>query len=253
MKTIISGEHIVKSFGAGSEKITVLDDVSVEIREGEFVSVMGPSGSGKSTLMYALSGMDGIDSGKVVFEGKELSALPEQELADLRRTRMGFVFQQPTLLKNLNLLDNIILPSMRDKRKNAAGLVEKARALMQKTGIAELEKRETAQVSGGQLQRAGICRALMGSPQVIFGDEPTGALNSLAAGEIMELFTAINAEGTAVVLVTHDAKVAARTGRILFMRDGKIVSELRLPRSRGGEDTDSRMKAVTLKMQELGI
>ncbi|MDF2938199.1 MAG: transporter ATP-binding protein, partial [Paenibacillaceae bacterium] len=231
MKIIINGEHIVKSFGAGSEKVRVLDGVSVEIREGEFVSVMGPSGSGKSTLMYALSGMDGIDSGSVVFEGKVLAGLPEKELADLRRTRMGFVFQQPTLLKNLNLLDNIILPSMRDNRKNAADLVEKARALMQKTGIAELEKRETAQVSGGQLQRAGICRALMGSPQVIFGDEPTGALNSLVAGEIMELLTAINAEGTAVVLVTHDAKVAARTGRILFMRDGKIVSELQLPKS----------------------
>lgn len=254
MKTIISGEHIVKSFGTGGEQAKVLDGVSVEIREGEFVSVMGPSGSGKSTLMYALSGMDGIDSGRVVFEGKELSALPEKELADLRRTRMGFVFQQPTLLKNLNLLDNIILPSMRDNRKNAAGLVEKARTLMKKTGIAGLEKRETAQVSGGQLQRAGICRALMGSPQVIFGDEPTGALNSSAAEEIMELLAAINEEGTTVVLVTHDAKVAARSGRILFMRDGAIVSELLLPRpENGAKDMDSRVKAVLLRMQELGI
>ncbi len=256
MKTMIRGEQIVKSFGAGAEKTRVLDEVSVEIREGEFVSVMGPSGSGKSTLMYALSGMDSIDGGRVIFGDKELSALPEQELADLRRTRMGFVFQQPTLLKNLNLLDNIILPSMRDNRKNAAGLVEKARALMQKTGIAELEKRETAQVSGGQLQRAGICRALMGNPQVIFGDEPTGALNSSAAEEIMELLSAINEEGTTVVLVTHDAKVAARSGRILFMRDGAIVSELLLPRSGGGsgpKDMDSRVKAVLARMQELGI
>ena len=227
----------------------------MEIQEGEFVSVMGPSGSGKSTLMYALSGMDSIDGGRVIFEDRELSALPEQELADLRRTRMGFVFQQPTLLKNLNLLDNIILPSMRDNRKNASGLVEKARALMQKTGIAELEKRETAQVSGGQLQRAGICRALMGNPQVIFGDEPTGALNSSAAEEIMDLLAAINEEGTTVVLVTHDAKVAARSGRILFMRDGAIVSELLLPRSGGSgtKDMDSRIKAVLARMQELGI
>ena len=255
MKTMIRGEQIVKSFGAGAEKARVLDGVSVDIREGEFVSVMGPSGSGKSTLMYALSGMDSIDGGRVFFEDKELSALPEQELADLRRTRMGFVFQQPTLLKNLNLLDNIILPSMRDNRKNASGLVEKARALMQKTGIAELEKRETAQVSGGQLQRAGICRALMGNPQVIFGDEPTGALNSSAAEEIIELLAAINEEGTTVVLVTHDAKVAARSGRILFMRDGAIVSELLLPRSGGSgtKDMDSRIKAVLARMQELGI
>ncbi len=254
MKTMIRGEQIVKSFGAGIEKARVLDGVSVEIQEGEFVSVMGPSGSGKSTLMYALSGMDSIDGGQVIFEGKELSALPEQELADLRRTRMGFVFQQPTLLKNLNLLDNIILPSMRDNRKNASGLVEKARALMKKTGIAELEKRETAQVSGGQLQRAGICRALMGNPQVIFGDEPTGALNSSAAEEIMELLAAINEEGTTVVLVTHDAKVAARSGRILFMRDGSIVSELLLPRNgSSAKELDSRVKAVLARMQELGI
>ncbi|RAU98896.1 ABC transporter ATP-binding protein [Paenibacillus sp. YN15] len=250
MKTIISGEQIVKSFGAGDEQVRVLDGVSVEIGEGEFVSVMGPSGSGKSTLMYALSGMDGIDSGWIRFDGRDLSSLREQELADLRRTRMGFVFQQPTLLKNLNLLDNIILPSMRDNRKNAAALVEKARALMKKTGIAELEKRDTAQVSGGQLQRAGICRALMGSPRVIFGDEPTGALNSAAAAEIMELLAGINAEGTTVVLVTHDAKVAARTGRILFMHDGQIVSELRLPQSGSAED---RIKTVALRMQELGI
>jgi putative ABC transport system ATP-binding protein len=254
MKTMIRGEQIVKSFGAGIEKARVLDGVSVEIREGEFVSVMGPSGSGKSTLMYALSGMDSIDGGRVIFGDKELSALPEQELADLRRTRMGFVFQQPTLLKNLNLLDNIILPSMRDNRKNASGLVEKARALMQKTGIAELEKRETAQVSGGQLQRAGICRALMGNPQVIFGDEPTGALNSSAAEEIMELLAAINEEGTTVVLVTHDAKVAARSGQILFMRDGSIVSELLLPRNgSSAKELDSRVKAVLARMQELGI
>lgn len=255
MKTMIRGEQIVKSFGAGTDQAKVLDGVSVDIQEGEFVSVMGPSGSGKSTLMYALSGMDGIDGGRVLFEDKELSALSEEELADLRRTRMGFVFQQPTLLKNLNLLDNIILPSMRDNRKNAAGLVEKARALMKKTGIAELEKRETAQVSGGQLQRAGICRALMGNPQVIFGDEPTGALNSSAAEEIMELLSSIHEEGTTVVLVTHDAKVAARSGRILFMRDGAIVSELRLPRSGSGgaADMDSRVKAVLARMQELGI
>lgn len=255
MKTMIRGEQIVKAFGAGTDQAKVLDGVSVDIQEGEFVSVMGPSGSGKSTLMYALSGMDGIDSGRVLFEDKELSALSEQELADLRRTRMGFVFQQPTLLKNLNLLDNIILPSMRDNRKNAAGLVEKARGMMKKTGIAELEKRETAQVSGGQLQRAGICRALMGNPKVIFGDEPTGALNSSAAEEIMDLLASIHEEGTTVVLVTHDAKVAARSGRILFMRDGAIVSELLLPRSGSGgtTDMDSRVSAVLARMQELGI
>ncbi|MBC2723604.1 ABC transporter ATP-binding protein [Desulfosporosinus sp.] len=252
MKKIIMGENIVKSFGEGDEKRNVLDEVSVEINEGEFVSVMGPSGSGKSTLMFSLCGMDGIDSGKVTFGGRDLSVLKEQELADIRRTKMGFVFQQPTLLKNLNILDNIILPSMRDNRKNAAKITEKARALMKKVGIAELEKRDITQVSGGQLQRAGICRALMSNPKIIFGDEPTGALNSKYAQEIMDILSEINAEGTAVMLVTHDAKVAARTERIMFMRDGKIVSEMRLPKF-NGTHIDDRMIKVMAKMREMGI
>lgn len=252
METIISGEHLVKSFGTGDEKHHVLNGVSVEIFQGEFVSVMGPSGSGKSTLMFALSGMDSVDGGTVFFAGKDLSALREKELADIRRTRMGFVFQQPTLLKNLNILDNIILPSMRGNRRNAAKLTEKARALMKKTGIAELEKRNITQVSGGQLQRAGICRALMGNPAIIFGDEPTGALNSTSAQEIMSILAGINEDGTAVMLVTHDAKVAAQTERILFMRDGAIVSEMRLPKF-NGTDMEGRMQAITAKMQEIGI
>ncbi|WP_018755494.1 ABC transporter ATP-binding protein [Paenibacillus terrigena] len=252
MKKIIIGDHIVKSFGEGDEKRNVLDGVSVEINEGEFVAVMGPSGSGKSTLMFALSGTDDVNSGKIVFDSKDLSALGENELADIRRTKMGFVFQQPTMLKNLNILDNIILPSMRGNRKNAAKITEKARALMKRTGIAELEKRNITQVSGGQLQRAGICRALMSNPKVIFGDEPTGALNSKSAQEIMDIFSEINAEGTAVMLVTHDAKIAARTERIMFMRDGKIVGEMRLQKF-SGTDIDDRMEIVTAKMREKGI
>ena len=252
MKKIIISENIVKSFGEGDEKRNVLDGVSVEINEGEFVSVMGPSGSGKSTLMFALSGMDNVDGGKVTFDSRELLALRENELADIRRTKMGFVFQQPTLLKNLNILDNIILPSMRDNRKNTGKITEKARTLMKKTGIAELEKRDITQVSGGQLQRAGICRALMSNPKIIFGDEPTGALNSKSAQEIMNIFSEINADGTAVMLVTHDANVAARTERIMFMCDGKIVSEMRLPKF-SGTDIDDRMNKVTVKMREIGI
>ncbi len=252
MEKIIIGETIVKSFGEGDEQHNVLDGVSVEINEGEFVAVMGPSGSGKSTLMFALSGTDGVDSGKVVFDGKDLSAATENELSDIRRRKMGFIFQQPTMLKNLNILDNIILPSMRDNRKKVMKISEKARALMKKVGIAELEKRDITQVSGGQLQRAGICRALMNNPKIIFGDEPTGALNSKSAQEIMDIFSEINADGTAVMLVTHDAKVAARTERVMFMRDGKIVSELKLPKF-DGTNMDGRVEKVTAKMWEIGI
>lgn len=252
MKKLLTGEQVVKSFGTGEEKRNVLDDVSVSIHEGEFVAVMGPSGSGKSTLLFALSGTDDVDGGRVAFDGKDLSMLGESELAELRRTQMGFVFQQPTMLKNLNILDNIVLPSMRGSRRPAGAITARARALMDRVGIAELAERDIAQVSGGQLQRAGICRALMNNPKMIFGDEPTGALNSRAAEEIMDLLSEIHAEGTTVMLVTHDAKVAARAERTLFMRDGNIVSELRLPKF-DGQGLDGRIGQVTLKMREIGI
>lgn len=225
MNKIIAGVNMVKSFGEGAKKRNVLDGVSVEIDEGEFVAIMGPSGSGKSTLLFALSGMDAVDSGSVAFDGIDLSRLCDNELADIRRRKMGFVFQQPTLLRNLNILDNIILPSMRDGKKYAGQINEKARALMKKTDILELEGRDITQASGGQLQRVGICRALMSDPRIIFGDEPTGALNSASANEILALLAGIHRSGTTILLVTHDVRVAARTERVLFIYDGKIAGE----------------------------
>jgi putative ABC transport system ATP-binding protein len=251
METIITGKNIVKTFGEGVEQTKALDGVDMEIGNGEFVAVMGPSGSGKSTLLFALSGMDDITSGSVRFGGVELSGLGEKKLADTRRTRMGFIFQQPTMLKNLNLLDNIILPAAQDKR-NMSGLTAKAKTLMKKTGIAGLETRDTAEVSGGQLQRAGICRALMNSPEILFADEPTGALNSQSAEEIMGLLAEINREGTAILLVTHDAKVAARADRVLFTKDGTIVSDLPLGRFPGG-DREAREEKVLAQMTAVGI
>lgn len=248
MKHLLCAKEIVKTFGEGDEKVRVLDHVSLEISRGELLSVMGPSGSGKSTLLYALSGMDTIDSGIVSFEGRELSGFPDEDLSDIRRTKMGFVFQQPALLKNLTLLDNIILPMMRDNRRNVKALTEKAKGLMEQAGIHGLEEREITQVSGGQLQRAGICRALMADPEIIFCDEPTGALNSRAAGEIMELLEQIHRAGTTVLIVTHDVRVAARTNRVLFMQDGRMVSELKF--SEG--DTECAEK-IMVEMRRIGV
>lgn len=249
---IVSGEQIAKSFQVGNDQQPVLLDVSVAINQGEFIAIMGPSGCGKSTLLYAFSGMDSIDHGQVTFDGMDLTALSDKELADLRRTKMGFVFQQPTFLKSLNILDNILLHAMRDQRKNVRALTERALQIMNKMGITDLAERDITQVSGGQLQRAGICRALISNPQIIFGDEPTGALNSTSAQEIMDLLAAINREGTTVMLVTHDPKIAARTERILFMSDGAIVNELRLPEFTGN-DLDDRMVKVVSAMQKIGI
>ncbi len=241
MKRIITGSNIVKTFGTGAEQTTALNGVNAEIKEGEFVAVMGPSGSGKSTLLFALSGMDGVTSGSVKYGDTELSRLRENELADVRRTKMGFIFQQPTMLKNLNLLDNILLPAARNGKKEPAKLKQKVKDLMKKTGINGLEYRDAAEVSGGQLQRAGICRALMNAPEILFADEPTGAL------EIMDLLSAIHKEGMAVLLVTHDAKVASRADRVLFMKDGAIMSELPL------HSANDRTEKVNSVMAAMGI
>lgn len=252
MNQLLAGIEIIKSLGNGAEKRSVLNRVSIEIGEGEFVSVMDPSGSGKSTLLYTLSGMEPIDSGKVIFENQKLSELSDDKLSDLRRNRMGFVFQQPTLLKNLSILDNILLPQMRDNRRNIKKLTEKAEMLMKQMGIGELKDREITQASGGQLQRAGICRALMSSPKIVFADEPTGALNSKSSDEIMALFSGIHRAGTAILLVTHDAKVAARAQRVLFMQDGKIVRNLVLSGAGSGnfawntEKVLSEMKCLNI-------
>jgi putative ABC transport system ATP-binding protein len=252
MENIVTGKNIIKIFGKGVEQAKALDMVNVEITKGEFVAVMGPSGSGKSTLLFALSGMDNISDGSVKFGDTELSELRENELADVRRTKMGFIFQQPTMLKNLNLLDNIILPAVRDGKKDTVALGQRAKALMRKTGIDGLENRDITEVSGGQLQRAGICRALINSPEILFADEPTGALNSKSAEEIMGLLVGINREGTSILLVTHDAKIAAHADRILFTKDGNIVSELPLQKF-NGKDMEAKTEKVLAQMAAVGI
>ena len=249
---MITGKAIVKTYGNKEEKNNALNKVSITIEDGEFVAVMGPSGCGKSTLLFGLSGTDEIDGGSVRFNDKELSKMKDNQLSDLRRRKMGFVFQQPTMLKNLNLLDNIILPAAQEHRKDMGRITVRAKELMRQTGIEELAARDITEVSGGQLQRAGICRALINSPEILFADEPTGALNSKAADEIMELFAEINQKGTAIMLVTHDAKVAAKAKRVLFMKDGEIVHELAI-----SEYADRPMKEkvelVSLQMHKMEI
>ncbi|MDA3948160.1 MAG: ABC transporter ATP-binding protein [Spirochaeta sp.] len=226
MDTVVACEAVKRSFGATERN--VLDGVTLGISPGEFVAVMGPSGSGKSTLLFALSGMDRVNSGTVTFEGTDLTRLSENELADIRRQRMGFVFQQPTLLRHLDILDNVVLPAISDARISRRRVAEKARELMRRMGISDLEDRHITQASGGQLQRVGICLALIHDPAVIFGDEPTGALDSTAAAEIMELLNEIHRAGTTIILVTHDPGVAARTERVLYLFDGRLAGEFLL-------------------------
>lgn len=229
MSIILESKALSKTYLDGSNnKHPVLKEVSMQMARGEFVSVMGPSGSGKSTLLYNISGMDRMTSGSVILDGQEITALSEKELSRLRLNKMGFIFQQIHLLKNLNILDNIILTAYLAKKFSRRKTNQRAMELMKKAGIADLAHNDITQASGGQLQRVAICRALINQPAILFGDEPTGALNSKAAGEIMDILSTVNQTGTAILLVTHDVKVAAKTERVLYMLDGSIVAEKRL-------------------------
>jgi putative ABC transport system ATP-binding protein len=237
---VLDAHGLTKSFDGH----TVLQALDLQVREGEFISVMGPSGSGKSTLLYNISGMDTMTAGRVRFAGQELSELSQKELARLRLTTMGFIFQHVYLLKNLCLLDNVVLPAYLAGLAPRDELNQRALELMDRTGVAELADRDVSEASGGQLQRVGICRALINRPTILLGDEPTGALDSTAAAEIMDILGELNAEGTTIMLVTHDAKVAARTARVLYLVDGRIVGD----RSQGryaGTGLDQRHAALT--------
>ena len=255
MNTLLKSRELSKSYGLGKgNQVRILKDVDFEIEEGEFVSVMGPSGSGKSTLLYNICGMDRMSSGSVLFKGRELSGLSEKQLARLRLEEMGFIFQQIHLLTNLTLFDNIILSGYLTKRKDRKAVDRRAEELMELTGIASLARNSTTQASGGQLQRVGICRALINEPEILFGDEPTGALDSKSASEVMALLQEINDGGTTIMLVTHDIKVASRSERVLFMLDGRIAAEKRLGKPSGnGQETREREESLTSWLIEQGL
>ena len=246
MDIILETKKMGKTINRGkNNEQHILRDVDLKIKRGEFVAVMGPSGSGKSTLLYNISGMDKITSGKVLLDGAEISSLSEKELASVRLQKMGFVFQHIHLLKNLSIFDNIILPAYHAKKEKKGRINEKAFYLMKKTGISALADRDITETSGGQLQRAGICRALINDPDIIFADEPTGALDSKAAEEILSLLAEINTEGKTVMIVTHDMKVASKADRVLFMLDGRIAGMKELGRYTACQKPEEREESIS--------
>lgn len=249
MSELLKVENLCKSH--------ILKNLSFSLEEGEMTAVMGPSGSGKSTLLYQLAGMDQPSGGKVWLKGQEIIGLSEDEKAYMRLHRMGFVFQQMNMMANLNLMDNILLPAIqanREKRKDKrsrAELVNEAKNLMEKLSVAELAGRRITEVSGGQLQRACICRSLMNHPQILFADEPTGALNQSAASEVMDELVKLNREGMTILMVTHDSKVASQCDCILYLLDGEICGELRLEGSEC-EDEKPREEIVARWLRKMG-
>lgn len=222
MKTILQAKGLWKEFDGAQ----ILKGINVTVKVGEFVAIMGQSGSGKSTLLYNISGMDRATSGEISFDGEDISNIDDEKMSNIRLKKMGFIFQQSHLLKTLSIRDNIVLPGFKAKSEGREKVIAYAEELMKRTGIDQIADHDIKKVSGGQLQRAAICRALINHPDIIFGDEPTGALNSGATKEIMDIINEINAEGTTVMLVTHDAKVAARADRVIFLSDGNITDEI---------------------------
>ncbi|MCM1300028.1 MAG: ABC transporter ATP-binding protein [Firmicutes bacterium] len=253
MTNILNVKDLCKTYVVNKRQNNVLKNVSFSVEEGEMVAIMGPSGSGKSTLLYAVSGMDGITAGEVSFCGKDIAKLNQNELARLRLDEMGFIFQQMYMLKNLSILDNIILPACRsgkikESRKSTA---RRGQELMRKLGIIEIADNDINEASGGQLQRACICRSMINKPKMIFADEPTGALNRTSSDEVMEELTKLNSEGTSIMLVTHDIKVAAKCSRILYIVDGNIKGEYNLGRYDKSKLRDREME-LNGRLMEMG-
>lgn len=248
--------NLCKTYINDKRHINVLRNVNLSIEEGEMVGIMGPSGSGKTTLLYTVSGMDSATAGKVEFFGRNLSDMQAKEMSDIRLNEMGFVFQQMYMLKNLSIYDNIVLPAYQSpegRSKQGRKLInDYAKVLLQKLGISEIAGNDINAVSGGQLQRACICRSLINHPKIIFADEPTGSLNKQNSNEVMEELNRIHAEGTSILLVTHDMKVASRCSRVLYIEDGNIRDEIALGSWNEAEDPRQRERLLNDWLIKLG-
>jgi putative ABC transport system ATP-binding protein len=250
---VLEVKDLCKTYVVNKRQNNVLKNVNFAVEDGEMVAIMGPSGSGKSTLLYAVSGMDATTSGNVLFEGKDLTRLNSKDLATLRLDEMGFIFQQMYMMKNLTILDNIVLPAMESKKTNESKKekLERGEELMRKLGIMEVADNDINEVSGGQLQRACICRSMINKPKVLFADEPTGALNRTASNEVMEELVKLNQEGTTIMMVTHDVKVAAKCSRVLYIVDGNIKGEYISPEGADVQEKD-RERRLNNWLMELG-
>jgi putative ABC transport system ATP-binding protein len=221
------GRQVVKAYGAGETRVVALDHVDVDIARGQFTAIMGPSGSGKSTLMHCLAGLDTVTSGQIFIDDTEITGLKDKKLTQLRRDRIGFIFQAFNLLPTLNALENITLPmDIAGRRPDTAWL----NRVVETVGLGERLKHRPTQLSGGQQQRVAVARALAARPEIIFGDEPTGNLDSRAGAEVLGfLRTSVDELGQTIVMVTHDPVAASYADRVLYLADGRIVDEMLRP------------------------
>ena len=243
----LQAQKLTKTYGSGATKVAALEHVNLNIREGEFVAIMGPSGCGKSTLLHLLGGLDKPSEGQVLINGQNLTDLNDDQLTELRRRKIGFVFQFFNLIPVLNAVENAALPIILDGMKPAEAR-SKAVEWLTQFGMGDRLQNRPDQLSGGQQQRVAIARALIADPELILADEPTGNLDTRSSDEIAVLLRNVSKQyQRTVLMVTHDPRIAAYADRIIFLKDGKVIDETQLER-RNGKTAD----VVTKKVKQLG-
>ncbi len=247
---ILKTEKLCKTFSNGGQQQHVLKNIDLNLYRGDFTVIMGSSGAGKSTLLYALSGMDTPSLGTIIFGDKIISNLSQDGLAVFRRDHCGFVFQQVYLIDGMSVMDNVLSAGLL-VNKDKKALLAQAKELFKSVDISEETQRKfPTQLSGGEAQRVGIVRALINSPEILFADEPTGALNSKTGLDVLDTLTKFNEQGQSVVMVTHDMRSARRGNRILYLKDGVILGECDLGKYHSGDT--SRHEKLSAFLKEMG-
>lgn len=249
-KEIIKTELLCKSYITDGEINNIIKNMNLSIYEDDFTVIMGSSGSGKSTLLYTLSGMDQVTTGRVFFDGEDITKLREKNMTVLRKKKLGFVFQGINLISNLNVYENIMSPTYQTGRGQKE-IEEQIDELLGKLELSDQKKKFPNQMSGGQRQRVAICRALINHPKVLFADEPTGALNSSQGQSVLDVLSKIHKEGQSVVMVTHDLKAATRGNRVIYLKDGRIDGEIRFDEYTE-ENSDEREETLYKFLKEKG-